>query len=51
VCAAARAIALPPDAVKPALVAAFTRAKAMGLRLDAMVAALSPAARATKRRG
>jgi hypothetical protein len=40
VCAAAEAMALAPQAVRPALVAAFGRAKVAGLTVDEVLAAL-----------
>jgi hypothetical protein len=44
VCAAAEAVALPPAGVRPALRAAFERAKAMELTVDEVDAVLSPKA-------
>jgi hypothetical protein len=44
VCAAAEAIALTPQAVRPAILAAFARAIDARLTLDAVVAVLSPPA-------
>jgi hypothetical protein len=46
VCAAAEAMATTPQAVRPALVAAFGRTASVGLTLDEVRAALEPAARA-----
>ena len=42
VCAAAEAMALSPQAVRPAVLAAFVRARDAGLAPDAVVAVLSP---------
>jgi hypothetical protein len=42
VCATAEAMSLPPQAVRPALLAAFSRALALGLPLSTVVIALSP---------
>jgi hypothetical protein len=47
VCAAAEAMNVPPAAVRPALAAAFGRARAMQMSLDAIATALT-SARATK---
>ena len=44
VCAAAEALAVPPATVRPALRAAFQRAKAMELTVDEVDAVLSPKA-------
>jgi len=44
VCAAAEALAVPPATVRPALRAAFQRAKAMELTVDEVDAVLSPQA-------
>jgi len=42
VCAAAEAMTLAPQTLRPALVAAFARAKEAGLTLDAMIEGLTP---------
>jgi len=42
VCAAAEAMSLSPQAIRPAVLAAFTRARDAGLTLDAVVAVLAP---------
>jgi hypothetical protein len=42
VCAAAEAMALSPQATRPAVLAAFARARDAGLTLDAVVAVLAP---------
>jgi hypothetical protein len=42
VCAAAEAMALAPQAVRPALLAAFSRARDVGLTPEAVVAVLAP---------
>jgi DNA-binding XRE family transcriptional regulator len=42
VCAAAEAMNLPPQAVRPAILAAFTRARDTGLSPEAVVAVLAP---------
>ncbi len=44
VCAAAEAMGLAPQTLRPALLAAFTRAKATGLTVDAVIAGLTPSA-------
>jgi DNA-binding XRE family transcriptional regulator len=44
VCAAAEAVAMTPQALRPALVAAFERAAVLGLGVDALRAALEPKA-------
>jgi transcriptional regulator with XRE-family HTH domain len=44
VCAAAEAMGLAPQTLRPALLAAFTRAKATGLTIDAVIAGLTPSA-------
>jgi transcriptional regulator with XRE-family HTH domain len=44
VCAAARAMALPPDVVRPGLLAAVERAREMRLSVDALASALAPVA-------
>jgi DNA-binding XRE family transcriptional regulator len=43
VCAAAEAIQLTPQAIRPALVAAFERASALGMASDAVLGGLAPA--------
>jgi hypothetical protein len=43
VCVAAEAMALSPQAVRPAVLAAFTRARDVGISAEAVVAALAPA--------
>jgi hypothetical protein len=45
VCAAAESMDLPPRAVRPALLAAFRRARQMGLTLEDVEKALTPEAR------
>jgi transcriptional regulator with XRE-family HTH domain len=42
VCAAAEAVAATPQAMRPALLAAFERAASLGLEIDAVRAALRP---------
>jgi len=42
VCAAAEAMSLSPQALRPAVLAAFARARDAGLTLDAVVDALAP---------
>jgi DNA-binding XRE family transcriptional regulator len=42
VCAAAEAIGIAPQAVRPALIAAFARARDLGLTPDAIVGTLAP---------
>jgi DNA-binding XRE family transcriptional regulator len=42
VCAAAEAMGAAPQTVRPALLAAFARAKATGLTIDAVIAGLTP---------
>jgi hypothetical protein len=42
VCAAAEAMSLSPQAVRPAVLAAFARARDAGLTLDAVVEVLAP---------
>jgi transcriptional regulator with XRE-family HTH domain len=44
VCAAAEAMGLAPQTLRPALLAAFRRAKATGLTVDAVIAGLTPSA-------
>ena len=44
VCAAAEAMALTPQTIRPAILAAFTRARDASITSDAVVAVLSPAA-------
>ena len=48
VCAAAEAIATTPQAVRPALLAAFERAASVGLAVDEVRAALRPAGKTKK---
>jgi len=48
VCAAAEAIAATPQAVRPALLAAFERAASVGLAVDDVRAALKPSSKAKK---
>ena len=48
VCAAAEAIAATPQAVRPALLAAFERAASVGLGVDDVRGALRPAAKGKK---
>jgi DNA-binding XRE family transcriptional regulator len=45
VCAAAEAMTLAPQALRPALLAAFARAKDAGLTIDAAIAGLTPPAK------
>jgi len=42
VCAAAEAMSLSPQAIRPAVLAAFARARDAGLSLDAVVDVLAP---------
>lgn len=42
ICAAAEAMSLPPQTVRPAIVAAFVRARDARLTTEAVAAALSP---------
>jgi DNA-binding XRE family transcriptional regulator len=42
VCAAAEAMALSPQAIRPAVLAAFARARDAGLTMDAVVGVLAP---------
>jgi hypothetical protein len=42
VCAAAEAMALSPQAIRPSVLAAFTRARDAGLTIDAVIGVLAP---------
>jgi hypothetical protein len=48
VCAAAEAMSMAPQALRPALLAAFVRAKEAGMTVEGVIAGLTPPALAPK---
>ncbi len=48
VCAAAEAMSMAPQALRPALLAAFVRAKEAGMTVEGVIAGLAPPAAASK---
>jgi hypothetical protein len=48
VCAAAETMSMAPQALRPAVLAAFVRAREAGMTVDSLIAGLTPAAPAAK---